>query len=295
MHCKDIIDHFAANEAVFKMVKTKWPVIVEAVCILKMFYVTTKALQEPNFTLSDFFGYLLVVQVKLRECEKDSSRVSNLATFLQTELTLRLPMLTKNPLMLCAIFLDRRFSSELSTDERALAIKTLVDIWAKERVEKEDLIDQNNEQASESENIASVLEAYFCSKGVELMNLPTTTNQSDDSEPNFAITNIQMHMKLDQFDKQIGRQHPTKSVLQFWEEQKLSSPEIYHLSTIINAIPSTQAPVESYFSTLDFVYDEHRTRLSLPLLEQILLIKLNKEMVQGIFWKQLQTVINKKP
>lgn len=140
-------------------------------------------------------------------------QVSNLATCLANELTARLPMIIKNSMMVCAVFFDRRYSSELSVDEKALTIRTLVKIWEQIRSELSN-VETNSENTNETEgtNIqnqqfefrdnATVLEEYFCSKGVELMAADLPQNK-----PNFSTSNTDMYSMLAQIDEKIGRQH----------------------------------------------------------------------------------------
>lgn len=190
--------------------------------------------------------------------------------------------------MLCAVFLDRRYSTELGSEERALAIRTLVKLW--EQIRSEHGNNSNIENCDSDSftfaDTASVLEAYFNSKGVDLM----ASTSSNNKEPNLCISNASMINMLHMFDEKEGRQQTTKNVLEYWEEEKGVYPEIYLLSTIINAVPPTQATTERCFSTLNFIYDDKRTRLSLILLEQILLMRLNKDLVLSIFAEDLELI-----
>lgn len=297
LQCKEMVDHFAKKERLFEIIQTKWPIIEEAVKILKMFFFTTKELQRIDFTLSDFYGYLLALKENLKNYLNQASQISDLAICLRTELNTRLPMLNKNPLMLCAIFLDRRYSSELSTDEKSFAIRTLLKMWEEVRLEhnNNDIIENDdnivlyiygNESFQFGDN-ASVLEAYFNSKGVELM---TSANNCNNGDINHSLSNAAMYNILRNFDEKVGRQQTNKKVLEFWQEQKFVFPEIYLLSTIINAVPPTQVTTERCFSALNFIFDEKRTELSLVLLEQILLIRLNKDLVSTIFAEDFESI-----
>lgn len=278
----------------FKIIQSKWPVIEEAVQLLKLFFFTTKQLQRINFTLSDFYGHLLALKENVKIFLDKNRPISNLAICLQTEFNRRLPMLNKNPLMICAVFLDRRYSSELNTDEKALAIRTLAKLWEDFRSERENNNSSNNNENGDNESFqfaknADVLESYFTSKGVQLM-VPTCTNNG---EPNYSISNAEMINILQFFDEKEGRQQTSKNLLDYWQEQKTIYPEIYMLSTVINAVPPTQASTERCFSSLNFIFDTKRYKLSLTLLEQILLIRLNKDLLLKIFAEDLESIKNK--
>ncbi|CAK9296366.1 unnamed protein product [Gordionus sp. m RMFG-2023] len=57
---------------------------------------------------------------------------------------------------------------------------------------------------------------------------------------------------------------------------ELEHPELYILSKILFAVPATQVSVERSFSHLKFILSPHRSRMSEQLLEDIMLIRLNK-------------------
>lgn len=74
------------------------------------------------------------------------------------------------------------------------------------------------------------------------------------------------------------------SVLSYWELQKHDT-EIYEISQIVLAVPACQVSVERAFSGLAKIYNASRTRLSSINLENILLLKLNKEILETIDFK----------
>ncbi|XP_055306517.1 uncharacterized protein LOC129570818, partial [Sitodiplosis mosellana] len=291
LQCKGMVDHFAKTQREFKIIQTKWAVIEEVVSVLKMFFLTTKKLQDVNFTLSDFYGHLIALKENLTNYLHSNQQLSDLATHLQTELNNRLPMLKKNPLMICAVFLDRRYSSELSRDEKALAVRTLVKMWEEIRMEhfangNGDTENNNDDLSFRFDDHASVIEAYFNSKGVHLQE----PEKTDRENPDYTTSNAAMYEILNEFDSQIGRIPASQSVLEFWHKKKTEYPEVYLLSTTINAVPPTQSTTERAFSTLSFVYDDKRTKLSMVLLEQILIIRLNKDLTLDIFEENLMAI-----
>lgn len=237
---------------------------------------------------------MLALKENLRMYLNNAPQISDLAACLQIELNTRLPLLKKNPMMLCAVFLDRRYSSELTVDERAFTIRTILKLWDEVKLENNNNNNTENEpnvnDSFEFADNASVLESYFSSKGVDLM----APEDSHDGKPNYNLSNAAMYNILHSFDETVGRQPVNKNVLEFWKEQRFAYPEIYLLSTIINAIPPTQSTTERCFSSLNFIFDNKRTKLSMILLEQILLIRLNKELVESIFEEDLALIKSKK-
>lgn len=280
-----MVEHFAKRDKVFKVIQTKWQSIERAVDILKIYYLTTKELQRIDFTLSDFYGRLIVIRETLKTYLNTADQLDNLAQYLQIELNTRTPLLMKNPLMICAVFLDRRFSSELTTDEKVLAMRALVKLWEEIRSDNSNNNNraENNNEMLNTVNSENVLEHYFNSKGVKL----TTAVIDNNNEPNYNLTNTEMFENFQNFDEKVGRQPANVNTVDFWEQHKTVYPEIYLLSTIINAVPPTQTKTERCFSELNFVYDEKRSQISLVLLEQILLIRLNKDLVLTIFDEDL--------
>lgn len=259
-----------------------------------MFYVTTKQLQLVEFTLSDFYGCLLVLKENLIKYLDNVPQITNLAAFLQTELNSRLPMIVKNPLMLCAIFLDRRYSTELTNDEKTLAIRTLIKLWEDIRYEhlgsNSNNDNVNNNDSFDFQDNVSVLESYFKSKGVDSVALDCCETE----EPDYSLSNSQMEALLWNFDGKMKRQPSSTKLLEFWSKNEKTFPEIYRLSTIINAIPPSQSTTERSFSSLGFIYNDKRTNLSLVLLEQILLIRLNKDLMVSVFDEDAQSIKKKK-
>lgn len=164
-------------------------------------------------------------------------------------------------------------------------MRALVKLWEKIRT---DNINNNNRAENDNDILnsadsESVLEQYFNSKGVKL----TTPIINNNNEPNYRLTNTGMFETLQNFDEKVGRQPANVNTVDFWEQHKSVYPEIYLLSTIINAVPPTQTKTEGCFSELNFIYDDKRSQLSLVLLEQILLSRLNKDLVLTIFDEDL--------
>jgi hypothetical protein len=62
----------------------------------------------------------------------------------------------------------------------------------------------------------------------------------------------------------------------YWENRK-NEKELYLLSQVIISVPATQVSVERAFSALNLVMTKQRTRLGKEILNEILLIKLNRD------------------
>lgn len=73
--------------------------------------------------------------------------------------------------------------------------------------------------------------------------------------------------------------------------------ELYEISSIIFAVPPTQASVERSFSALKYLFSEYRYNLAEDLLECCLLIHLNPEfyyMVKELDIKRVEENLQKK-
>lgn len=65
--------------------------------------------------------------------------------------------------------------------------------------------------------------------------------------------------------------------IRYWAERKTSHKELYELFLITNSVPITQVSVERAFSSLAFILSPARNSLASDTLENILLVRLNRE------------------
>lgn len=78
------------------------------------------------------------------------------------------------------------------------------------------------------------------------------------------------------------RQNHTYDVFKHWLKRKDSHPELFAVAMIVLGTPSNQVSVERAFSALALVLSPHRTGLGHDTLEDILLVKLNKDLFEKI-------------
>lgn len=64
--------------------------------------------------------------------------------------------------------------------------------------------------------------------------------------------------------------------------RKHSHPELYEVATLLLSVPSNQVSVERSFSALGLVLTDKRTKMHDDTLENILIIKLNKQLFEKI-------------
>lgn len=72
-------------------------------------------------------------------------------------------------------------------------------------------------------------------------------------------------------------------VLLWWSERKMKLPTLSKLARFAFSIPASSAAPERNFSTAGSVLSEKRTRLSVSLLEDILICKSNMDLIDGQF------------
>lgn len=103
-------------------------------------------------------------------------------------------------------------------------------------------------------------------------------------EKTFVFSNDCL-VKLTAFDDNyIGCRQLDEHTLDFWKrsEVKKKFPEVYGLSILVNAVPVTQVSVERAFSIVAFILSNRRCQLAEKTLNDILLIRLNKQLFENI-------------
>lgn len=78
------------------------------------------------------------------------------------------------------------------------------------------------------------------------------------------------------------RQPHNYDVRKHWLARKHTHPELYAVATVVHSVPSTQVSVERSFSALALLLSNIRTGLSDEALEEILIIKLNKDVFEKV-------------
>lgn len=97
---------------------------------------------------------------------------------------------------------------------------------------------------------------------------------------NDATTN-KLEKEIDEWLNQ-PRAHSSTNVLEFWKLKKYYFPELYKLASTVLAIPCTQVSVERAFSALGLVLTKTRTKLSPEHLTNILIIRLNSDLIDDV-------------
>lgn len=288
MRCEDAIKYFAKKNYKFRYVLQNIGTINEIVKVSKIPYDTTQKLQKRDFCLSDFYGSWIQMKLKLESLKNNTQNVTDLAAQLKTALVKREPSLL-SPAMLCAIYLDGRFPNELTDSQIALVKGTLVQLWDRFKLVTtvKDITTTTTEVINTSDDI---LEEYLKSKdgASDASACEEIASTRIILEPNLRLTGNELIMELSRFET-VEKRAPAKApCLELWENRKKKFPELYILASVINGIPPTQASVERCFSALSYIINTRRCSLSHESLEDILVVKLNENMVESIFQNDLQ-------
>lgn len=243
----------------------EWDHVSQAVDNFRSFNNYSKKLQSITTTLSDFYGYWMIMKIKLSKADDPLSHN------MLEEMNKYHDMLMENPVILASLYLDPRYQRGLK-EKKSLAIDFLVDLYARQtRVEQiynaaHTIIDVMEEKDDNESNSFEELDNY--------LNASKSIDPSNNIQTN-SDTIAEVRALLEQF---WNVQAPLKSsVLDFWEKNKIDRPILYQLSSVLNAIPPTQTTVERAFSVLALTLTSHRVRLGDDCLQNILLIRLNSD------------------
>jgi hypothetical protein len=286
--CKDTMEHHQTNK-VFKFILERWAELEEVLKILKVFYDVTIKLQKFDCTLSDFYGDWLLAELKLKRWIERGNSTTNLSEKLLWSMDKRKNDIINHSAMLCAIFLDPRFKSNLSISEVALVKHLLENMWLEVKKKK------STEIAHAGDNVFNasdddLLESFLAESRNNIQTTTTRDIIQTSGIPDYTKSAAQFMVILNEYECSANRMHHSESIRAFWEENKILFPELYEVAKIYLAIPPTQATVERSFSTLSFIYNNRRSSLGKNLLENIILIKLNKEIALDIFSEELNEI-----
>lgn len=171
-----------------------------------------------------------------------------------------------NPFVLCSVFLDPRLKSMLlkCRDQSLIAKMYLSQLWERiHQFEKKQPVETTHDDENEipSEFNFELLEKF----------MHDIVHNVDEIVPE----SVQMKSQLEAFA--LEKCEPmSKNIFEYWEEKKDTFPELYKLAKVVHAVPAAQASCERTFSTATFVFSRYRSKLSQQMLQDILLIRLNR-------------------
>lgn len=291
MKCREVFEYFAQTDKSCELLLRKWCVLEDMKNVLHIPYLTTVILQKNDFTLSDFYGCLQIIELKLKQIiQSPKCKRKQLAQSLQRCIHDRKPKLVETPLMICALFLDPRYKYAIDSDHEKvqLAKLTLEHIW--DRFLSSSLSNETEQEtsivdATPDDNMAKYYEELDLhlneSLGLESIGHCSSSSTTRSHGKRSIIDAISRYEK-----SVLGlRMKSSESIHSFWETKREEfGSELYEIACIVFAIPPTQASVERDFSALKYMFTDKRYNLRPDLLESLLMIHLNR-----IFFAQVQT------
>lgn len=242
-------------------------------------------MQRSDFTMSDFYASWQQAEIILEKLIKKNCGVE-LATLLLENMRQRKHKLLDNPAMLCCILLDPRFCRDLGLEQKKVAIDTILKLWRKmkafnEKTSSHDDRIPSDESSDEDISIASttLLKQY------QKQNNAQKKSTSDPYSANvFQIA--------DEIETFIAHDHEISdgNIFDFWKQNISKFPSLFQLAEVVFAISPTQAIVERAFSALSHIFSSKRNNLKGNLLEDILLISLNKELLYMVNEEEIAAI-----
>lgn len=193
--------------------------------------------------------------------------------------------LMSDPMLGC-IYLDPRFQIMLTDIQKQKAKLHLLHVYSNmyalktndgtskvlENIITTDssLYDSENENNPDEDDFEVVLaqrEKEKSSVNVQITNTELSRNSAG-SEEMFKNT-------INLYDN-IGRIHSKRKILEYWEDKKDIYPELYKVSRVLFSVPGTQVSVERAFSSFNFIFTDKRNSIDESILDDILLLRLNK-------------------
>lgn len=106
--------------------------------------------------------------------------------------------------------------------------------------------------------------------------MDASSNVTEDNEFEDDLANISRMPRL-KLDSKNG-----ETILDWWFKMRSTKPSLYAIAITLLSIPCTQVSVERCFSGLALVLTKHRTQLHDETLRNILLIRLNSDLLQRV-------------
>lgn len=297
LECEQAINFYKEKIAAVKLLHDKLDVIKDIVSTMEVFLTITIEIQRPTVTLSDFFGFWLILELKINE-SKSEDHVTQMADYLHTAMERRKSKLLESEVMLAAIWLDPRYRHKILHDSNKVrkAKLTISNIWEKIKFNK----NRQNRVLIPSvpvpvpaakpkltlQSLYSQLDDEFNADGVP--SVETLMEPQMQSQPNYSKNKSEVLLDMDKFDP--PRMKPSESVVEFWLKTKEGTnyfQELAVVAFVIMAICPSEVQTERDMSKLAFIFDEGRASLNEDLLEHIILIHLNKD----LFYKVKEELI----
>lgn len=246
---QSFIEKLAETDHQFQL---DWPLLHEIGPALDLVANCMTVLQKEDICLSDVYAQWLLLIDQLEELKTEYS------TYLLQAIRRRFSNIFDSDCepMLACIWMDPRYQITLSPEHKKIARTHLMGVY--ERISKIEEIGtdptERNENAT-NDRLEKLMKAYEERK--------KTTAKA------ICLSDI-----LESFND-MERMSTDTNPWNYWNDRKMSSPQMYALAQVIFAVPGTQAAVERNFSALNQTLTKFRGRLSDETLERILFMRCN--------------------
>lgn len=301
--CKKAIEFLAGmydrnkKLKMFKLLLKKWNILRELIVILQVPYKATVALQNHRITLSEAYGIWLKIDIHMSMLCNKKSYKTHLAKYILEYYRDRKNVIFDNPAMVCALYMDPRFRGQIThnQEKNELAKRLLLNLWrrilaveAQSSLESPEnqtiVVDESMENCSGE---SSDLNMSIDFDNSALLNNYLTRNQASTQE--FGMTrsdsaerlvrcndNDDMEMQIELFDP--PHLDSEENILNYWAGERDKHEKLHQLAMVVFGIPPTEVQIERDFSSLEHIFSNRRYNLAPNLVDDILLIHLNKDL-----------------
>lgn len=247
-----------------------WNAYEEVLSVLKIPYEATVQMQAVQFTLSDFYAVWADTKLKLKAFNNVEMACDIVRGMEKKEVERHI--LDSPPILSC-VFLDSRYRDLLNDDQISIAVRHLTGLWHKHQQ-----INHNND--TRANNTAETISEENAPKITCLRDL-LEAKQKDRTQNSrlFCVNdeNALRRVKIMPYNNNLKL-----STIKFWSRYSLAEPQLYELACFVNAAAPTETRIEGAFSSLAFILNPHRTRLSNQSIDTILIVRLNKSLLDDI-------------
>lgn len=267
----------AVTNGIYHMDEGTWNKLPQVVMVLGLFAKKIEYLQKSNLSLTDVYGVWLELECRLKKIENCSLSENLLQRLIFRKADKHI---VENDITLAALFLDLRFHFLLTPEQKEKAKNHLLYLWEKIDSKKKESGTTNLLPPVETKQKVSQVDD--CDDGLEqiMREMECQKSYSDAGESDTG--NISILEEIEKFCTK-GRVNATNDMNQSWKADKFTFPILYELAKIIMAVAPTEVSVERNFSTLDFILNKRRNRLTDPNFEMILFTKLNHPLFYEAF------------
>lgn len=270
-----VINHLSIEDKkIFDLTNNDWAEIEKLRTCLQPLFDLSIILQSEDLISPIFFRKWLLFKSKI--IELNTSYSENLIYYLNS----RESIFFENKIFLSGIFLDPVLKGKLTLKEKKTAIDYLRQLqihlsYFENKFKHENdihlLTSDNYDQYEEEDAIKNFRKdldlVEYSSDDFEMKEFAIESTKT----PNYKFKGI-LNSYLN-YEKGLKGQ----TIIDFWLDNKVGFSELGRVALIIYGLPVTQVSVERNFSSLKFILSDLRYNLGEDLLNDILLIRLNKD------------------